>query len=412
MLNKSKKILFIALHYPPSEGIADIRATNMVRELVNLGHDVTVLTAKENYYKRKSSHLPKDINKIKIIRVPFNIRLGTGNLKENKKIPNIIRRILLKFLPIIGMDYLSFWKKNAIKRIKELNKNFDYVIATGPPYSTFSLAKKLADIFNAKYILDYRDLWNFSPHQKSNNKNFITIRKEKKLLENAFLVIFVSESMQKIVKENFNVNNSIIITNGFNRKSLDSIPIQNFNKFTISYTGRFYPPKRVIDPLFKVFKNLKKNNKEIYDNLNFIYCGPDKNCIEKKALKYDIYDLLINKGLVPREESFSITKSSNLSVVITSVFSNASLSDKSILTGKLFETIGLNTKILAIAPFKTDIRTIFSKYNIGSVFSGEEIEKIAQFIINEFNSNNEIKVQENCIFEWAELIKKLDKNLI
>src|ERR1700741_5426638 len=41
---QGKRILVIALHYPPADGAAAIRARNLVRNLQALGHEVRVIT--------------------------------------------------------------------------------------------------------------------------------------------------------------------------------------------------------------------------------------------------------------------------------------------------------------------------------------------------------------------------------
>jgi glycosyltransferase involved in cell wall biosynthesis len=405
-MNKNK-ILFIALHYPPSEGIADIRATNIARELSLSDYRITVLTANKSYYKTTSKHIPKEIENIPTIRVSFPIRLGGGNLKTNKFIPNVLKRIILKLLPIFGLDYLSFWQKNAIKEVIKRNEKYDYIIATGPPFSNFLLAKKLAKKLDAKYILDYRDLWNFSPHNETKK---ISIKKEKRILENAYLTICISNSMENLLQNKFEIKKSIVMTNGFNSEVFKPIKKKKFNKFTMSYVGRFYPPKRVIDPIFKAFKYIKENNTSIFVKLSFVYCGHSGSYIEAKAKEYNIAEIIINKNLVTREESFSVTKSSDLSIVITSVKTEANLSDKSILTGKVFEAIGMNTHILCIAPNNTDIRNLISQQDKGSAFTGEQIEDIAQFIIHKEKNRHQIK--EKSKFEWSNVIKKIKAELV
>lgn len=407
-----KKILFIALHFPPSEGVADIRATNIARELSRLNYDVTVLTANKSYYKKISKIIPKEIEGISTIRVSFILRFGSGNLIGNKYIPKIARRIILKILPYIGLDYLSFWQRNAIKEVIKKQEKFDYILATGPPFSNFILAKKLAKKLQTKYILDYRDLWTLSPHLHKEFHRKASIGKEKSVLNKAATVFFVSNSMQKAMEEIFNVKDSVVISNGFNKDSFSAIPKQKYNNFTISYVGMFYQPKRVIDPVFKALSSIKKEDRNSYKNISFIYCGRSGKYIEEKAREFDILDIIKNRGLVPREESFSVTKSSNLSLVITSVNKEANLSDKSIITGKVFEALGMDTKVLCVAPNKSDIRDVIKTQSKGIVFNGEETKKIAQFIIDEMNNYKANKhTIEGSIFEWSQLIKKMNIEL-
>lgn len=406
-----KKILFIALHYPPSEGIADIRATNIVSQLSKNEFDVTVLTLNKNYYSKQSKKIVKKVKNIDTIRVNYFLRLDAGNVIGNTKIPKILRRSLLRLLPYFGLDYLFFWQKNAIREVLKKNKKYDFIIATGPPFSNFLLAKRLSKILSCRYIIDYRDPWTLSAHGLNSSKNIINNVLEREILKKASLIIFNSPSMKKVMLDKFKINKSVVITNGFDLSDFQNIPERRFEKFTISYVGNFYIPKRTIDPLFQSLKKIKEDNKEIYKNISFIYCGRAGEYINLKSIEYGIEDIVINRQLVTRDEAFSITKNSNLSVIISTVFNKSSISERSIIPGKVFEALAMNTTILCISPPQSDIREVVSRNNRGYIVSGTEINKLTNFIVNDYMIGNKNMISDNNEFQWKNLIKKLIKKL-
>lgn len=408
----NKKILFIALHYPPSEGVADIRATNIAKNLEKNNFEVTVLSLNKDYYIKKSTKLNDEIERIKTLRVKYFLRLDAGNVKGNVSIPYIFRRIILKILPYIGLDYLFFWQRNAIKKVLKENVKYDFILATGPPFSNFLLAKRLSKKLKVKFLIDYRDPWTLTAHGTNASKNWINKKIEQSILNSSSLVVFNSPSMQKVMLKRFKINNSIVMTNGFDKEVFKAIPVRNFEKFTISYVGNFYVPKREIDPIFKAFKEIKEKNFDLYSSINFIYCGRRGKYIDDKAAEYDIAEVVENRYLVPREESFFITKNSHLSIIITSVFEKGNLSDRSIIPGKVFEALGMNKRILEISPKGSDINEIISKNQRGYGMTGFEITEIINAIEKEFLNKEALKFEnDNSEFEWSNLIKKLIQSL-
>ena len=52
------------------------------------------------------------------------------------------------------------------------------------------------------------------------------------------------------------------------------------------------------------------------------------------------------------------------------------------MTGKVYEALGLGARVLSIAPRGSDIRTIDESSGMARTFAGSDIDDIASFLIN------------------------------
>jgi len=140
------KILYITQYYPPEIGATQTRAVEMARNLVQRGHDVTVLTEFPNHptgvipdeYRFKLFQRETDAG-IDVVRMWVYTR--------PKK--NFVTRMLF---------YLSFMMMAVFGGLA-LRKKFDIVFATSPPLFVGAAGAVLCFFRKAKFVLEVRDLW-------------------------------------------------------------------------------------------------------------------------------------------------------------------------------------------------------------------------------------------------------------
>ena len=134
------KILAICQYYYPENFVF----TNICEELVKLGNDVTVLTAKPNYGYGEIIPEYKDIkyeeiNGVKVHRV---------NIYARKKTRLSIIR-----------NYLSFWK-NSRKWVKKCKEKYDIVYSMSlSPVTILSAGNLYKKKYGGKHIVHCVDLW-------------------------------------------------------------------------------------------------------------------------------------------------------------------------------------------------------------------------------------------------------------
>src|SRR5262249_1738312 len=94
----------------------------------------------------------------------------------------------------LGIDGGIGWIKMAEQACYALTaKDVDVILASGPPFATFKLAKRLSNRIGRPYVLDYRDPWVGFPHA-SRPARPATVREEATLLAGCAAVTIVSRS--------------------------------------------------------------------------------------------------------------------------------------------------------------------------------------------------------------------------
>ena len=171
-----------------------------------------------------------------------------------------------------------------------------------------------------------------------------------------------------------------IISNGYDPNELAGVEPYPFNHFAIVYVGGFYQPKRVITPVMAALQCLESADRNLDVDWRFHYYGWDEAYVREVAASAGLNDRVILHGNVPRREALSAIRGAGVAVVITSVTSKSTLEDRGIVTGKVFESLGLGTPTLLIAPPGSDIETIGETAGLARRFSGEDIGGIASFL--------------------------------
>ena len=161
-----KKILFIAYNFPPEGGPAVQRVSKFIKYLHQFDYRVIVLTSNHKY-SIVDETLLKDIPEDTVVHKS----LDYGNY-----VPGDIRNKFLKnyFVP----DKQVFWKKSALKKVKEIirNNDIDVIISTSPPHSAHLIGLEIKKKYNIPLIVDFRDEWTMNPsfadfHNKSKNRD-------------------------------------------------------------------------------------------------------------------------------------------------------------------------------------------------------------------------------------------------
>jgi glycosyltransferase involved in cell wall biosynthesis len=181
----------------------------------------------------------------------------------------------------------------------------------------------------------------------------------------------------------------------------------DFGHCAFVYTGIFYPPKRTISPFLAALKLLREsphgNAKEWY----FHYYGVDEKHVREQADRFGLSDRIVLHGSVPRRQALSAVKGASLALVITSVAEEATLDGKGIVTGKIFEAVGLGTPVLLIAPMGSDASATTASTGLVKSFMGSEIQGMVLFLEDVVHGQvSQPKNIESC--SWAVISKKLD----
>ena len=228
------------------------------------------------------------------------------------------------------------------------------------------------------------------------------------MLASCAAATIVSPSWGAALNEKFGIGPKLhIITNGYDPEELEKIEPHDFGHFAIVYTGNFYPPKRVISPLLIALRRIKENANMRGKEWYFHYYGRHESHVHEEAIRLGISDRVRLHGNVSRAEALAAVRGSNIVVVITSISSEITKGDQGIVTSKIFDAIGLGTRILLISPPGSDIETIAENTNVARRFNAEETESMALFLMESLGGRvSELKNSEE--YAWTSIAQKLN----
>ncbi len=420
MSAKKPSLLLLTRAFPPSNEIGSYRPYYMAKNLVKLGWKVTVLTVDPNLCRNVENmedwDKTLDEEGIERILTGHSFRgLNEGFLKTSESpFSRLVDKGFRFTARQLGIDRAAGWYKPAVTAfIESGNKDVDVILATAPSFTSFSVAEALAKYLTKPYVLDYRDPWSGNVSSVKIDEQSGIGRKEKRLLDGAAAVLVIANAFKEHMDKNAGISEkSHVITNGFDSKSLENISPEKYDHFSIVYTGGFYPPKRSITPFLEALKKLDQRKERISEKIKFHYYGRQSGHVIEEAKKTGTDNFVVDHGPVGREEALSAVAGADLALVITTIYDAPTLGDRLIVTGKLFEPMGLDTKILLISPEENEASIILKDSSSGESFPSWEMDEISSFIYKQYKQKSELVENINRLkYSWPVLSEKLDKIL-
>ena len=149
----------------------------------------------------------------------------------------------------LGVMKEAGWFRSARRVCARLRPaDVDVVLATGSPFGSFRLARRVARRLGRPYVLDYRDLWCGNPYVDP-DPTPKRLAREAALLASAAAAMVVSPASGTVLASRFGVEQKIqVVTNGYDPEDLAGVRPHDFRHFAIVYAGRFYPPRTSSPP--------------------------------------------------------------------------------------------------------------------------------------------------------------------
>jgi glycosyltransferase involved in cell wall biosynthesis len=413
-LNGRPKLLFLARSFPPARLSSCVRTWNMAKYLARLGWDVTVVTLRPSVWRNVDSPeaTALQLRREGIRRILTDHRwrcLFPDSLRcWNQGVGWLIGGVCRKIARRLGIDTGIGWIKSVERACSTLNANdVDVILATGKPFAAFTLAKRLSDRLHRPYVLDYRDPWNGNPHSLRSTRKSV-IQEEARLLADCAGVTIVSPSWGEALDRSFGLGPKLhVISNGYDPEDLTGVTPHHFGHFAIVYTGGFYPPKRVISPILAALKCLEETTHGKDGEWRFHHYGGQDDHVREEARRFGVTERVVLHGNVPRAEALAAVKGAGIAVVITSIGEGATIAERGIMTGKVFEPLGLGTPILLVAPPGSDVEILAKTTGIARRFAGSDVAGIVSFLA-ETMSGWPFEPKNLDAYAWTNIAKQLD----
>jgi glycosyltransferase involved in cell wall biosynthesis len=310
-------------------------------------------------------------------------------------------RRILKYL---SLDSTMGWIQPAERVCSNLTMNdVDVVLASGPGFAAFPFAQRLAERLRCPYVLDYRDLW----CRHLYNPAPLAVRKEASVLAGSSAVTIVSPSWGMVLDQQFRVGHKLhIVSNGYDSEELAKIEPHDFGHFAIVYAGSLWPPKRVVSPVMAALRRLDRSA-ATHGKWKFHYYGKHSRHVWEEAERFGVTERVIVNEQVPRSTALAAVKGAGVSVVITSVGENDQAEDNGMVTGKIFEGIGLGTPTLLIAPAGSDANAVAETAGLVRSFTADNLDGIVSFL-GALMSGKSLEPRDPAAYSWENIVGRLD----
>ena len=393
MRSKPAKILVITYYWPPSGGAGVQRWLKFTKYLPSSGWLPVVLTVKPEFaaypFKDISLYgeipLDAEIHRTKAInyfslynrdqsKIPHSgFASGSDNSKRNM-ISRFIRGNF--FIP----DPRKGWNRYAFRKACELirTENISHIITTSPPHSTQLIGLKLKRKFpHIKWVADLRDPWTdiyyYDMFKPSLLAKMADREMEKNVLTKADTIITVGQTLAAILggkgeKISHKIN---VLPNGYDEEDFEGILPIIPEQFTITYVGTLSPAYPV-NGLIEAVKGLRVNDRPV--RLKFVGTVPEQIQelfpVDEEGNRPDFIQYCEHPEAIRY-----MMESTILLLIIPDHPSN-----KSILTGKIFEYLATEKPVLLLGPADGDAAQLMFKCGYQGVFGYDDVQGIRSFI--------------------------------
>jgi glycosyltransferase involved in cell wall biosynthesis len=322
------------------------------------------------------------------ISIPFK------KYSQKKQSSGLVNKIKLRYRHLFG-DFLDIefvaenFETQVLQTIQNINPSL--IIYSCNPYQFLPIAQNAYKATGVNYIIDFRDLYNWSVLQK--NPTFkqwlyktIILQRTKKWLTTARAVTTVSPPIQNILKSIFKKEVQVIY-NGFDEEQCASLQniVEDKNAFTISYIGNINSELNTtyFTKGLELFFNEYKPNAVV----NFIGVSKSQQQAIEPYLQNVKYNFL---GWMPHDQALQYAKQSSLLVYM------GWNEYKGILSGKIFDYLGVQRTILLAPGDEGVIEELLHKTKAGIVAnSTEEVFAVLQKLYLQWKNNKQVAYNGN-----------------
>jgi glycosyltransferase involved in cell wall biosynthesis len=415
-MNRKPRVLFLAFYFPPIHAVASVRAAKIAKHLSLAGWDVSAVTPHPSLLR-----LTDDADRVAAELQHWGVRLiytghrwrclSSGYLKRPYGGIGWFGGAVCRWIARkMDIDETAGWFREAYRACADLDPGqVDVILATGGPWGTFAVAQKLSQRLRRPFVLDYRDPWTTSSAHDSRYQTPHWRLVESRLLAEASSAVVVSPTMGASLSEAFPILPKIeIVPNGYDPEELAGIAPYRFGHFAVVYAGKLYPPVSTATPLVAALKRFLAIMPQSDCRLH--YYGGQGDHVLQQAVGHGVSQRVVVHGEVSRREALAATGGANVAAVVVSSDDHGSHGVKGILTGKIFEPVGLGVPVLLVAPPDADARGVVETAGRGRSFVASDTDGMAAYLAD-LAQGRVPESRQPEVYAWPNLIQKFDATL-
>lgn len=357
-----KRVLIISDEFFPSSSIGAVRPSKIAKFLTKRGYDVHVFTR----YPLEENYSAEYCSKFYSFEEKKLAPQSSGNTAPRKEHGFIYRKLYTVKTVLDKLGEARAMLNSFKSFVAENGGNYDAVFSTFGPLGSLLCGRYYKKKYpSARWICDFRDpaVVTFLPwFSKIYMKHF-----EQSACRRADAVVAVSNGyLERICGKKYSEKRHMI-PNGFDRADGTAEIEPSKDKLTFAYVGTLYGGMRDISPLFDVLSELIKSGEVEREKVAFNYAGREFDRLVLQAERYGVADVLINHGVLKREDCLSLQFSSNVLVLPNW----NTKKEYGVFPGKLLEYMLITRPILALVAGdvpNSEVAQVIKEGNLGIVY--------------------------------------------
>ncbi len=365
-----KKVLIVSYYFPPSGGPGVQRVLKFVKYLPEFGWQPVVLTVQDGDYPARDESLLAEIpqhtivyrTKIfepyrlyrKLTGKPPNAPVDVENIPQGGRQGGSAMESLAEFvrstffIPDARIGWYPYAIPEGLKIIKE--QKIDAIYSSSPPYTTSVIARKLHRATGVPWVAGFRDPWTgflstpdrwFLPRAIDEHLERAVFN-DANAVEAAWRGILID-----IIAKDPNVDQKKLfhLPNGFDRDDYPVLDAQANERFTVTYTGSMYG-KRNPRTFLRAVEGLVDHGKVDPEKITLRFIGRFGSEVREMLQGSSLRDSIEVVSYLPHSKSVEALLRSDALLLIV----DEAAGSNEIVPGKVFEYIGAQRPIIALAP--------------------------------------------------------------
>lgn len=281
-------------------------------------------------------------------------------------------------------DDRAAWLMTAIPMAEHLLKSraIRYVLTSSYPNSTHLLGLYLKHRFRIQWHADFRDGWTQNPYFSGNLTPIhrrLNARLERQVVETADSLTAVSSPIVEHLRSLTDQPEKVYeLPNGFDPTDLDEIPTEEFDRFTLAYTGTMFM-QRSPDSFFAAVRGLLDSYPGLADNFQVILMSNVKPEHARTITELDLGHVVQVRPMGSWHDALSLQKSADALLVLEGGGANSNI----MLTQKIFEYLATGKPVLAVAP-EGALASLVRHTGAGVVVAPDNVFRIKETLFEMF----------------------------
>ncbi len=395
-----KRVLFVSYTFPPVGGAGVQRTAKFAKYLPGCGWDVSVLTAANPSVPLLDDSQCAEIPAATVIeRAPtwepsYKLKsciAVTGKPTKRNSLRSSIKAVVRSAANLVLQpDPQILWAPQAMACGRHLLQRLphDVIVATGPPFSSFIVGRRLSRKFNIPLVLDYRDEWDISNEHWENRRLLAVGQRfqswlQDRLLRSAHTALATTKlSAQRIQRRVAQAGAKVRVQHVYNGYDPDDFspqrsPARPNRRCRILYAGTLWKLTS-IEPLVQAAELIHATEPEIAKRLELVIAGrrtDEQNAILDRLSTTHV--ALVRSDYVPHHQAVQLMHDSDYLCVLLSDTPDAGR----VVPAKLFEYMACKRPVLAIAP-PGEMWELLQGHPDARLFTPSDTEAIAEALVN------------------------------